>query len=193
MKILSTVLPALIFFANVFRKHFSLIFFLIAKFPKNAPVQSHAYSHKNPTIWLPPGKDVRLARLAITNQVKRCDIIACCTPTIQMLDNLVRSSTNFQPMLFLQKHTASGINHPLPTLTKSLSYVSPNIFKQPLNHTRIHFQTLPVPSNPNLHNLFGNQCQSSSQIHYPLTLFMAPLFAIFRNLNSEVLPSHLRI
>ena len=84
-----------------------------------------------------------------------------CTPTIQMLDNLMRFSTNFKSMLFLPKQVSSGINHPLPILAKSLSSVSPNILKQLLNHT------LPLTSNPNLHNLLVNQCQFSSQIHFP--------------------------
>ena len=81
--------------------------------------------------------------MVVANQVKWCDIIAYRIPTIQMFDNLLRFSTNFKPMLFLQKHAASNINnHPLPILTKFLSYVSPNIFKQPLNHTRLFFRTL---------------------------------------------------
>ena len=107
-----------------------------------------------------------------------------------MLDNLVRSSTNFKPMLFLQKHAASGINHPLPILTKFLSSVSSNIFKQPLSHIRLHFQTLPLTSNPNLHDLFVI-CKPVS-IFLPNSLpsytIQVPLFAIYRNLNSEVLP-----
>lgn len=83
------------------------------------------------------------------------------TPTIQTLDNLMRFSTNFKSMLFLPKQVSSGINHPLPILTKSLSSVSPNILKQLLNHTLL------LTSNPNLHNLLVNQCQFLSQIHFP--------------------------
>lgn len=83
------------------------------------------------------------------------------TPTIQTLDNLMRFSTNFKSMLFLPKQVSSGINHPLPILTKSLSSVSPNILKQLLNHTLL------LTSNPNLHNLLVNQCQFPSQIHFP--------------------------
>ena len=55
-------------------------------------------------------------------------------------------------MLFLEKHAALGINHPLPILTKFLSYASPNIFKQPLNHARLHFQVLLLTSNLNLYD-----------------------------------------
>lgn len=116
------------------------------------------------------------------------------TPTIQTLDNLMRFSTNFKSMLFLPKQVSSGINHPLPILTKSLSYVFPSIFKLPLNHTWLHFQTLSLTSNSNLHDLFVNLCQFPSHIHYPPThslpilLFMSLLFAIYRNLNSELLP-----
>ena len=123
--------------------------------------------------------------------MKWFDIIALRTSTIQILDNLVHSCTHFKPILFLQNHAALDINHLLPILTKFLSYVFPNIFKQPLNHTRLHFQTLPLTSNPNMHDLFVNQCQFSSQIHCLSTLFMALLFAIYRNLNSEVLPNTL--
>ena len=105
-----------------------------------------------------------------------------------MFGDLVRFATNFKPMIFLQHHTASVINDPLPILTECLSCASQNIFKQPLNHTKPRFQTLPSTHNPNLHNLYVNQCQFSSQIHYPPTLFVTPGFAIYRNLNSEVLP-----
>ena len=108
------------------------------------------------------------------------------------------SSTDSKSMLFLQKHATLGINQPLPILTKSLSYVFPSIFKLPLNHTWLHFQTLSLTSNSNLHDLFVNLCQFPSHIHYPPThslpilLFMSLLFAIYRNLNSELLPYHLR-
>ena len=70
---------------------------MLAAFPKNAPVQSHSNSLKNP-----PGRDVRLTRLVIASQVKWCNITVCRTPTIQILDNLVGSSTDSKLMLFLQ-------------------------------------------------------------------------------------------
>ena len=53
---------------------------------------------------------------------------------------------------------------------------------------RLHFQTLSLTANPNLQNLFVNQCRFFSQIHHPPTLVIDPLFAIYRNLNNEVLP-----
>ena len=161
---------------------------MIVPFPKNVPVQFHSHSTKNLISRLPSGRDIRLARLVFANQVKWCDIIACRTLTTQMLDNSVSFSTNSKPMLFLQKYAPSGIHHPLLNLTKSLFYMSPNIFKRTLNHTKLHFQTLPLTHNPNLQVLFIKKCQVSSQIHYPPTLFMLPLLAIYRNLNSEVLP-----
>ena len=43
---------------------------LIAPFPRNAAVQFHNHSSKNLTSRLPSGREVWLARLVITNQVK---------------------------------------------------------------------------------------------------------------------------
>ena len=108
---------------NHFKAMFSLIFIWLPPFPKNAPVQSHSHSFKNPTSRLPPDRDVGLTRLVIANQIKWCDITACRTPTIQLRDNLVGSYTNSKPMLCLQKHVTSGINQPLIILTKFLSYI----------------------------------------------------------------------
>ena len=55
-----------------------------------------------------------------------------------------KNPTNKLPLaiIFLQKHAALGINHPLSILTIALCYISSNIFKQPLNHTKLPFQTL---------------------------------------------------
>ena len=70
-------------FTNESFNYFNLS--LIVPFLKNAPVQSHSHSPKNPTSQLPLRRDVWVASLVIANQIKWCDIIACHTPTTQML------------------------------------------------------------------------------------------------------------
>ena len=138
---------------------------MIAPFRKKASVQSNSRSPENPTSRLSPGRYVQLASLLIANQVKRCDIIACCTTIIQMLNILVRSSTNLKPMLgYKSSNTHLDRIH--------VHRVSLNILKEPLNYTRFYFLTLALTSTPNLNDLFWNQCQFSYQFHYPPTLFM---------------------
>ena len=110
---------------------------MITQFPKNAPVEFHRHSSKNPTSRVLPGRNVRLAPLVIASQVKWSDIIVYRTPTTQTLNNLVRFSTPFKPILLLQKHAVLDMQHPPLIVTKPLPHISGNISKQLLNHTRL--------------------------------------------------------
>ena len=69
---------------------------MITLFAKNPTVQSHSHSPKNPNSRFLSGKGVRLTRLVISNQVKWCDIIVCCTSITQMLENFMRFFYSFQ-------------------------------------------------------------------------------------------------
>ena len=46
---------------------------MIEPFPKYAPIQSYSESPKHLTSRLPSGREIRLARLVVENQVKWCD------------------------------------------------------------------------------------------------------------------------
>ena len=102
-------------------------------------------------------------------------------------------SKHFKSMAFLRKYTTLQKHHLPPTAISPASLISPNIIR---NYLGITLASFPKPVT-NTSKFAGpickpvNQCQLSTHVYHPTTLFMLPLFPQCRDLGSEVLPSHL--
>lgn len=100
-------------------------------------------------IWLLPwySPHTTCSRCSSKNAIP-CPQISYCTPATVKLYIWVHFST-------FSNHMLSDIHHPPPVLGKSLSVISPNIFRPPPYHTKHSSQSQHVPSN--LWDLIVNQ------------------------------------
>ena len=121
-------------------KGWSLIF-RWSLFPMNPPVHSCSHSPKNLTSWHRSGRDIRLVFLVVAHQVNSCD-----TPLAPCISDIATGSLHFaKSTIQIFHHTAiwywvhfSTHAYSSPILIQSSSHISSNIFKPPLNHTRVH-------------------------------------------------------